>query len=131
MGLNSESDIRRTLKRLSRQRVAMVMQPGNVWVVDNAVEDTEETDAALKTAYMRGWVEPIENAVPKGKLGPDGRLPPGPLFQRTGPLWRVTEGGWAVVNRTQLWTLFAIVVAVLSFAVSVVSFVVSLRGLHP
>ena len=65
---NSESDIRRTLKRLSGQRVALVLQPGNVWVIENAVEYNEQTDAALKTAYMRGWVKPIENAVPKGSL---------------------------------------------------------------
>jgi hypothetical protein len=35
------------------------VQPGNVWVVEKAVEDNEQTDAALKTAFMRGWVEPI------------------------------------------------------------------------
>lgn len=125
--LNSESDIRRTLKRLSEQRVAVVLQPGNIWVVENAVEDDEQTDAALKTAYMRGWVEPIENAVPKAKLAPDGSLPRGELFQRIGPLWRLTEGGWAVVNRTQLWTLFAIILSLFSFAVSVGSLMLSLK----
>lgn len=79
--MNSESDVRSTLKRLSRQRVALVLQPGNVWVIEDAVEDNERTDAALKTAYIRGWVAPIENAVPKGKLAPDGALPTGPLFK--------------------------------------------------
>jgi len=107
-----------------------VLQPGNMWVIDKAVEDNEQSDAALKTAYIRGWVEPIENAVPKGKPGSDGSLPRDPLFQGTGPLWRLTEGGWAVVNRTRLWTLFAIVVSVLSFAVSGASFVFSVRRLH-
>ncbi len=57
MPRNSERDIRRTLKSLSRQRVALVLQPGNVWVIERAVEDNEQTDAALKTAYMRGWVK--------------------------------------------------------------------------
>lgn len=128
--MNSETDIRRVLKRLSGQRVALVLQPGNVWVVDRAVEDNEQTAAALKTAYMRGWVEPIENAVPQNRLRPDGTLPPGPLFQRSGPLWRLTEGGWAIVNRSHGWALFAIIVSVLSFSVSVASFVVALRS-HP
>jgi hypothetical protein len=129
--LNSESDIRRTLKRLSEQRVALVLQPGNVWVIEKAVEDNEQTDAALKTAYMRGWVEPIENAIPKGKLTPSGALPSGNPFQGVGPLWRLTEGGWAVVNRSHRWALFAIVVSVLSFSVSVVSLGMTLKSLHP
>ena len=131
MPLNSEGDIRRTLKRLSEQRVALVLQPGNVWVIERAVEDNEQTDAALKTAYIRGWVEPIENAIPKGKLTPSGDLPCGSSFQEVGPLWRLTEGGWAVVNRSHGWTLFAIVVSVLSFGVSVVSLGMALKTLHP
>lgn len=126
MPTNSESDIRRTLKRLSRQQVALVLQPGNVWVIERAVEDNEQTDAALKTAYMRGWVKPIENAVPRGRLEPDGSLPSGDLFQGVGPLWQLTEGGWAVVNRNHPWALFAILISVLSFAVSVVSLMVAL-----
>jgi hypothetical protein len=130
--LNSEKLIRSTLKRLARQRIAMVLQPGNVWVIESAVEDdNEDVDAALKTAYLRGWVEPIENAVPKGKLTPDGRLPTENLFQSSGPLWRMTDAGWAVINRRQGWTLFAILIALLSFAVSVGSLVISLKGLLP
>jgi hypothetical protein len=48
-----------------------VLQPGNVWVIEKAVPDNLETDADLKTCYMRGWVEPLENSVPKGRLKPD------------------------------------------------------------
>lgn len=127
---NSESDIRRALKRLSRQRVALVLQPGNVWVIENAVEDDEQTDASLKTAYMRGWVKPIENAVPKGRLTPDGALPSGNLIQGVGPLWQLTEGGWNVVNRTRWWALFAILISVLSFTVSVGSLLLTLYWTH-
>jgi hypothetical protein len=130
--LNSEKLIRHTLKRLARQRIALVFQPGNVWVIERAVEDdNEDVDAALKSAYLRGWVEPIQNAVPKGKLGPGGQLPTGALFERIGALWRLTDAGWAVINRNQTWTLFAILIAVLSFAVSAASLVVSLKGLSP
>jgi hypothetical protein len=102
-----------------------------VWVIEKAVEDNEQTDAALKTAYMRGWVEPIESAIPKGKLRPDGSLPVGALFQGTGPLWRLTDGGWAVINRSHWWGLFAITVSVLSFAVSIGPLILSLKALHP
>jgi hypothetical protein len=103
-----------------------VLQPGNVWVIENAIEDDEQTDVALKTSYMRGWVEPIENAVPKGRLNADGTLPGGNPFSGVGPLWRLTEGGWSVLHRTQWWALFAIIVSVLSFAVSVGSLVLTL-----
>jgi hypothetical protein len=68
--LQRERSIRRILRKLARQRVAMVLQSGNVCVVEKAVEDTAEMDAALKTCHMRGWVEPLENAIPKGKLTP-------------------------------------------------------------
>lgn len=52
-----ERHIRQTLRRLARQRVALVLQPGNIWVIEYAVPENEETDATLKTCYMRGWVE--------------------------------------------------------------------------
>lgn len=108
----------------------MVLQPGNVWVIERAVEDDDEdVDAALKSAYLRGWVEPIRNAVAKGKLLPGGKLPPGNPFQRVGALWRLTDAGWAVINRSQTWMLFAILIAVLSFTVAAASLVVSLKGL--
>ena len=71
------------------------------------MEDTEQIDALLKTAYMRGWVEPLENAIPKGKLGPGGELPRGTLFQGVGPIWRLTDGGWAIVHRNHRWMLLA------------------------
>ncbi len=106
--------IRRTLRSLSRQRVALVLQPGNVWVIENAVGDSEETDANLKTCYMRGWVEPIENALPQGKLTPDGKLPDGDIFDRIGPLYRITDSGWSVINRSHQWFLLTVLVAVLS-----------------
>jgi hypothetical protein len=95
-------------------------------VIENAVTDNEQSDAALKTAYIRGWVKPIENAVPKGELTPDGTLPSGDLFQRVGPVWQLTEGDWSVVNRTHWWALFAILISVLSFTVSVGSLVLTL-----
>jgi hypothetical protein len=114
-----EFGIRRVLKQLARQRVALVLQPGNVWVIENAVTDDETTDAALKTCYMRGWVEPLENSIPKGKLTPDGRLPDRPMFQTTGPLWKVTDSGWAAINRAHEWALIGVLLAAISILVVV------------
>src|SRR5579875_1298479 len=113
-----ERQLRHTLRRLAEQKVVLVLQPGNVWVVDRAVEDNDRTDAALKTAWMRGWVEPIHDAVPRGRLGPNNELPQGELYQTAGPLWRLTDAGWAVINRTHGWALFAIVISILSLVVS-------------
>lgn len=120
VGLRREWAIRRILKKLARQRVALVLQPGNVWVIENAVADDEYTDAALKTCYMRGWVQPLKDSIPKGRLLPDGSLPPGELFDHSGPLWRLTDSGWSVINRAHEWTLIGILIAALTlvFALS-------------
>ena len=99
-----------------------------MWVIDQAVEDTPENDAALKTCYIRGWVEVLENSIPKGKVNPDGSLSEGSLFSGTGPLYKVTDSGWAVVHHTQLWTLVAVVVSALSFIISVASFWAALHA---
>ncbi len=69
--------IRTTLRALARQRVALILQPGNAWVIENAVSDQDDdTASATRTCFMRGWVEPLADAVPTGKLGPGGELPP-------------------------------------------------------
>lgn len=111
--------VRGALKRLARQRVALVLQPGNVWVIENAVPDNEETDAALKTCFMRGWVEPLENSVPKGSLTADGKLPNGIHFDKCGPLWKLTDSGWSAINRVHEWTLIGILLTALGVLVTV------------
>jgi len=115
-----EWQIRRTLKRASKQRVALVLQPGNVWVIENALEHTEETDAALKTCYMRGWVEILENSVPTGQLTKEGNLPQGQLSNSSSPIWKLTDSGWAAINRVHEWTLIGIFLAAISILVAVV-----------
>ncbi len=112
--IQKESKIRRTLRALARQRVAIVLQPGNVWVIEKAVEDNSETDAILKTCYMRGWVEPIKDAIPKGRLTPGGELPDGNIFDKVGPIFRLTDSGWSVINRSHQWFIMSIFVAVLA-----------------
>jgi len=118
LDIKREWRIRSALRRLAKQRVGLVLQPGNVWVIEKAVEDNEETDAALKTCYMRGWVEPLENSVPTGKLKEDGSLPDGALLDSSGPIWRLTDSGWAAINRAHEWTLIGIVIAVVGVIVA-------------
>jgi len=115
--LKKEKFIRSVLKKLSQQRIALILQPGNVWVIEKAVSsEDEEVAAALKTCHIRGWVEPIMNAIPGGNLNPDGSLPE-KLFTHTAPLYRITEGGWSAINRTHyllsktFWVAFATLIA--------------------
>jgi hypothetical protein len=113
-----ERTIRQTLRKLSRQRVKLVLQPGNVWVIEKAVNITAETDTALKTCHMRGWVEPLESAIPQGKLTPDGRLPANFEF---GPVYKLTSAGWSVIYRSNQLALIALVISAISLLVSVAS----------
>lgn len=107
------------LRRLSKQRVALVLQPGNVWVIEYAVPDNEETDALLKTCYMRGWVEPLENSLPKGKLKPDGSLPEGEIFQSSGPVWKLTDSGWNAINRSHQLAILGLFLSLLGVILAV------------
>ena len=111
--------IYRILRRLAKQRVGLVLQPGNIWVIEYAVPDDEESDALLKTCYMRGWVEPLENSIPKGKLQPDGSLPEGPMFQSKGPVWKLTDSGWSAINRSHELAILALFVALIGVLISV------------
>jgi hypothetical protein len=128
-----ERFIREVLEQVSRQRVPLVLQPGNVWVVDNAVAKDANTHAALMTCYMRGWIEPIERAIPTGHLTSDGNLPPGNLYQGLSDIYRVTSTGWSIVHNEHEWSIFAIVVSALSFlmaAASLLVAIVALRSAH-
>lgn len=114
-----ERHIRRTLRALARQRVAMVLQPGNVFVVERAIPDDEDTLAAIRTCHMRGWVEPMfDGAIPHGRVPPPGA----PLaFDRSQPVYRLTDSGWAVIHRSHEVALLALVIALVGVIISLVS----------
>lgn len=116
-----ERNVRRVLRALARQRVAVILQPGDVWVIENAPSNLPLQDEALRTGLMRGWVEVLHDAVPSGSLGPDGRLPEGPPFQSRATIFRLTEAGWLVIHRTQFWVLATFVVALASLIATMAS----------
>jgi hypothetical protein len=116
-----EWSIYRTLKALSKQRVALILQPGNVWVIERAILDNEINEANLRTCHLRGWVEPIENAIPQGKLNRDGSLPSGKLFTEYGPIYRLTDSGWNAIHRTHVITLLGLLVSLIALGVAVIS----------
>lgn len=122
-----ERFIRKVLRRLSRQRVALLLQPGNVWVVERAVTESDGVVEALRTCHMRGWVEVLEDSVPKGALTPDGRLPKGAMFSGQGPIYRLTDAGWNVIHRTHEWVVVTCVFSVAALIATVVGIMLSLR----
>lgn len=107
--MKREYSIYRTLKAISKQRVALILKPDNVWVIENSIPDSEEKEGNLRTCHLRGWVEPIENAIPKGKLALDGSLPTGNIFTEQAPLYRLTDSGWNAIHRTHVITLLSII----------------------
>jgi hypothetical protein len=94
-----EREIREVLRGLARQRIAVVHQPGGIQVIEKALKRGDTTEAALATCHMRGWVEVMHDEMPVGDIDPDNlpnHLPP---FTRTETIYRLTEGGWAALNR--------------------------------
>lgn len=96
------------------------MQPGNVWIIERALQRDDEAEAALLTCHMRGWVEPLHDSMPSGKLPDNLKLPPGPLFTKTETIYRLTDGGWNALNRVHLWTTIGVVIAVVSLVATVI-----------
>jgi hypothetical protein len=118
VGLKRERQIRKVLSGLARQRVALVLQPGGVWVIEQALQRDEDVEAALMTCLMRGWIEPLQNDMPTGDLDV-ANLPAGrPPFTRTETLYRLTEGGWNALNRVHGWTAAGVVLALVTLVLS-------------
>jgi len=126
---NRERFILSVLRRLARQRVALLLQPGDVWVIEYAVEDEKNVAEALRTCHMRGWVEPLAHALPTGKVAPNGTLPE-KLFTTEKPLYRLTDSGWSAIHRTHSWDVFACTIAGIGLIVSLSSLIVAVIALH-
>src|SRR4030042_159130 len=126
-GWKRERKIRFVLRGLARQRVVGVFQPGNVLVIELSPVVDEKVEAALETCKLRGWVEIIEKAMPKGRLTPNGKLPPGNLYDRVEPVYRLTESGWNVINRTHTWLVVTCIVAVATLIATMIGIIITCR----
>ena len=115
--------IYRTLKLLARQRVALVLQPGNVWVIERAIRETERNSQNIKTCLMRGWIEVLHQSVPSGDLNPNGTLPTNDKLIGK-PIYRLTDSGWNAIHRTH-------VITILGVALTILGIVIALLGAHP
>jgi hypothetical protein len=114
-----ERNIRRVLRSLSGHRVVVVLKPGNVWVVENARTDFRDYEEALSTCLMRGWIDVLHEAVSHGSLQPNGLPSIESSFQKQETIYRITDSGWSVINRTQMWVMSTFAVALLALVASV------------
>lgn len=116
VGIYREFQILYYLRAISRQRVSAVLQPGDVWLVENSPKSHAESQAILLTCQLRGWVEPMfDDPVPHGQLTPEGKLPSGALFQSSEPCYRITDSGWNAIHRQHQLGLLAVLVAIASY----------------
>lgn len=121
-----ERQIRKALRAIARQRVAMVLEPGNVVVVENSPSNDEWFDAAARSCLIRGWVAVLHEAIPTGQVRFDGATLVFPEVIVPTTHYRLTEAGWAVLNRTQGWVIATFAVASLALAVGAAGLVATL-----
>ncbi|MFN8411724.1 MAG: hypothetical protein U0Z26_05000 [Anaerolineales bacterium] len=106
----------------------MILQPGDVWVIEYAVSEGESPDisAALRTCHLRGWIALEINAVPQASIGDNGELLEN--TQGVAPIYRLTEAGWSVIHRSQAWVISTFIVATVSLIATIVSIYLTLSG---
>lgn len=106
-----ERFIRQVLRHVARQRVAMKLEPGNVWVVERALPRDDDTEAALATCLLRGWIDHFQD-LPTGDLSNLGK-PDRMLYDSVKSHYRLTESGWSVINNAQAWIRMGVLIGVL------------------
>ncbi len=119
--------IKKTLLRLSRQRVVGILQPGDAWVVENAVsEENADVAAALRTCNIRGWVEVMSKAIPEMKLQktPNGLQISGDIAG-VAPMYRLTEAGWNVLHGSHRWVILTFLIAFATLIAAILSVFIS------
>ena len=115
-----EFKMHRLLKKVGRQRVTMILEPGNVPVIERAISRDEKTKGLLLTAEIRGWVEVLHEALPTGQIDQDGRFNEQP-FQSLETHWKLTDSGWAAIQRRHQISLLGLAVALLGLYLAVQS----------
>ena len=118
--MNREYSINKTLKLLSRQRVGMVSQPGNAWVIENSIPMTETNKENIQTCLMRGWVEVLHESLPTQALPFDGNLRNVSKVSNQ-HIYRLTEGGWNAIHRTRSLNLLGVIVGLIGVGIAVLS----------
>ena len=129
LGWRREWYIRNTLRKLSKQRVAIFFRPENILVIEKGLPKNKKVDAALYTCHLRGWVEPVVNAIPQGELTKDGKLPD--RLSGIGPMYRLTEAGWNALNRLYGWVIATCFIALVTLIFTIISLIIVIGGREP
>jgi hypothetical protein len=108
-----EWKIHRLLKKIARQRVTMILKPGDIKVIERAVGHDEETLTLIYTAEMRGWVELLHTAVPTGKIEEIKSFNFKQPLQSKEDYWKLTDSGWAAIQRRHQLALLGIFITLL------------------
>jgi len=124
-----ERQVRRALKAIARQRVTLILQPGDVELIELSPPDEEWFQLGMRTARIRGWVEVLHENLPTGTVQMKGNSPQLPNNMTPKTHYRLTEAGWAVLNRSHAWVLATFIVSSVALVVSVASLFVSLLSL--
>jgi hypothetical protein len=124
--IRRERTVRRALHAIARQRAAMILQPGNVVVVEQSAPDEEWFYVAVQTCHIRGWAEVLHESMPTAAVRFEGSKPVFPSTMAPKTVWRLTEGGWSVINRSHGWIIATFTVGVLSLLAGLASVFVAL-----
>jgi hypothetical protein len=121
-----ERQIRKALRAVARQRVAMILQPGNVMVVELSPPDEEWFHEAMQTSLLRGWVAVLYDGVPHGEIGMVAGRPQLPQSGKPKTMFRLTEAGWATLNRSHEWVLATFAVATATLIATIGALIITL-----
>ncbi len=116
--MKREYSIYKTLRQLAKQRVAMVHQPGNYWVIENAMPMTKQNEENLQTCMMRGWVEILHESVPTQNLTDSMEIKDS-VNAGNQHIYKLTDGGWNAIHRTHVLVVLGLILAVISTGVTV------------
>jgi hypothetical protein len=119
--MKREYSIRKTLRQLAKQRVAMVHQPGNYWVIEKAMPRTKQNEENLQTSMMRGWVEILHESVPTQNLTDSMKIKDSAKAKNQ-HLYRLTDAGWNAIHRTNVLVVLGLILAVISTGVAILGF---------
>jgi hypothetical protein len=80
-------------------------------------KETEDIEADLEACLLRGWVKILDAGMPSGSTQP--LLEHGDLILDTKEdVYRLTDAGWAVINRDRQVELIGVTLAVIGLLLS-------------
>ena len=111
--LKREYSIYKTLTCISKQRVVLLLQPRNAWVMEKALPNTDQNQANIRTCMIRGWVDLLHESVPSTNIDNNYGLSKEPEFNNNENIYKLTDSGWNAIHRTHVIALLGIIIALL------------------